>query len=42
MILSINYHEYGLIDKYQNYGFGSTSKEWLESMFKTSTYCVML
>ena len=42
MILSINYRESGLIDKYQNYGFGSTSKEWLESRFKTSTYCVML
>ena len=27
MILSINYNDSGLIDKYQNYGFGSTNKE---------------
>ncbi len=41
MSLSIEYSQSGLVDKYQNYGFGATSREWLENMLETSTFSVM-
>ncbi len=41
MVLRINCGQSGLCDVYQNYGFGATSREWLEGMLKTSTYTVM-
>ena len=41
MFLSIGYNQSGLIDKYQDYGFGATSREWLENKLNSDIYSVI-